>query len=94
LPFNCSRYATELQREFDEFSRQYGKELNNLNITLGDLGASISNFSRVAHQFHERLDKIDKNQLIFLEATYFLLFIFNIVSILKGIIRCVCITTS
>lgn len=62
LPFNCVTYAEELDSEFTEFSRTYAADFQTYNLDINRLRWAISNFTRVAMDFHERLNKIDKSK--------------------------------
>ena len=63
LPFNLNTYAKEIQKEYDLFEAEYKNDLDALNISLLRLKSSISNFTRVAADFHKRLESIDKTKI-------------------------------
>ena len=62
LPFNLNTYANELRKEYASFERDYKSDLDRLKISLSALDASISNFTRTAENFHNRLSSIDKTK--------------------------------
>jgi hypothetical protein len=51
-----------MKREFDIFKANKAGYLSNFSISLVDLGNAINNFTTVATDFHERLNKIDRKK--------------------------------
>jgi hypothetical protein len=47
---------------------KYGGDLNNQNIKLDGLEEAINNYAKASKQFHERLNKIDKSQYIYISS--------------------------
>ncbi len=66
LPFNCSRYAKQMQREYLVFEKDYKSALEVLGISTNQLKASLDCFSLVADSFHRNLSQIDRTKLAML----------------------------
>lgn len=62
LPFNCATYAEELEKEFLDFENTYKSDFAAYKIDFDPLRWAISNFSRVAIDFHKRLSLLDKSK--------------------------------
>lgn len=61
LPFNCNSYAEQLRNEFEKMSTPENLAyLNSIDVNLDYLDYAIKNFTRVASEFHNRLNSIDK----------------------------------
>ena len=70
LPFNCSRYASVLNDEYQIFKKQYQNDFKILNIELNHIEKVLGDFAQESRKFHERLNSIDKKK-------YHLIRIFN-----------------
>lgn len=62
LPFNCVSYARELENELGKFEKKYASDFAEYAIDFSPLRWSIKNFTRVANDFHKRLDSLDKSK--------------------------------
>jgi hypothetical protein len=62
LPFNCSRYARQMQREYFIFEQDYKTVLEDLGIKTNALKASLASFAQVAQSFHQNLTQIDRTK--------------------------------
>ena len=62
LPFNVSRFAKELEKEYSSFEDDYKIYLAGLNIKLDQLEFSIKNLTKVSGDFMNRLSSIDKSK--------------------------------
>lgn len=62
VPFNCSRYANVLNREFVKFQARFGDIFQEIDVKLDDLNSTLTNFTRVAEKFHQRLNSLNKRE--------------------------------
>ncbi|NWR54901.1 FOLH1 carboxypeptidase, partial [Bucorvus abyssinicus] len=67
LPFDCRDYASAVNNYAHiiyNLSRNHEKELATYNVSFDALFSAVKNFTEVADSFHERLQKIDTNNLL------------------------------
>lgn len=62
LPFNCVSYGRELENELAKFEKKYASDFAEYFIDFNPLRWTIRNFTRVANDFHKRLDSLDKSK--------------------------------
>ena len=62
LPFNCIRYAKQLEIELGLLKYQFKKEIDNNVFSFTKLDYAISNFTRAAKHFHQLVRTLDKNE--------------------------------
>lgn len=62
LPFNCITYAEEIEKELASFEETYAADFAEYGIDFNPLRWATRNFTRVATEFHKRLDSIDKSK--------------------------------
>lgn len=62
LPFNCVTYAEELERELQSFEKMYASDFSEYKIDFSSLRLAAQNFTRIASEFHKRLNLIDKTK--------------------------------
>jgi hypothetical protein len=65
LPFNCTRYARQMQLEFSLFEQEIKKILEQLDIGTEKVRNSLASFVAVADSFHANLTKIDRTKYVF-----------------------------
>lgn len=60
LPFNVNDYAVEMMKELDKLKVIYQADFPVSDLLIMEY--AIGNFTQVAKDFHNRLDKIDRNK--------------------------------
>ncbi len=71
IPFNTTKYSIELKNLLNQFELDNRENLKNQNISTTYLEFAISNFTKVAQSFNNRINNLDKTQY---ELIYFFKF--------------------
>lgn len=64
IPFDCSTYAVELHKSYQQFIKSYGQKLNEKSIATAHLKKTIMEFNSAAEDFHIKLESVDKTKYL------------------------------